>query len=434
VRPRSILIAAGLASLALAAAPRAALAQEGDVLTDFRLPTPRLPRDGFVTVRERPHPLYDPVPIRIGKLELLPSATADALYDSNIFATRDPTGDVALRGRIGTRASWISGPATVRADAALDRRQYLDHGSQSTTDYLLSSNLAYAVRRDTGLFAGIRAARETESLNDPAAPLNRREPSQYTSLSAYAGAAHAFDRLRIAGRVSAEDRSFSTGIDQFGEPIDQSFRDRTLYTAELGAEYAVSDATSLYAEGSLNRRDYRNRVAIEPARDSQGFRIEAGAGFMLTPLIRTRIGLGYFRQDFDSPAFSTIAGLAVRARLDYAVTQLLTLSVTGSRGVEEASTIGTGGYVASRVGLSADYELLRNLIISASAGYERDRFDTIDRRYAIKRAALSATWRLSPRLSLNAGYEGRDQDTSGLAPGRDFVRHQFTVGITLEGL
>src|SRR3546814_7475334 len=74
---------------------------------------------------------------------------------------------------------------------------------------------------------------------------------------------------------------------------------------------------SVFAITSLNRRDYRDRQPLQPERDSRGYRIEAGASFMLTPLIRSRISAGYFAQDFDSPFFSAVSGLAFRGRLDY---------------------------------------------------------------------------------------------------------------------
>lgn len=432
--PRLALTLRGTLILICAGTSSVAAAQDSDILGDLRLEGLDFPRGQFVTVRERPQPAYDPVPARVGAVEVMPRLRTQAIYDSNVFAVGDATGDVALRGIADVEANWSSGGFAVEANGAVDRRQYLDFGGQSTTDYALGTAIRYTPRRDTGFFAGGRIGRETEALVDPAAPLNSVEPSQYDIRYGFVGAARQFNRLRVAARVGAEDRSYSDGVDALGEPIDQSFRNRALYTAEVAAEYDLGPGRSVFAIASVNRRDYRNRQPLQPERDSRGYRIEAGASFMLTPLIRSRISAGYFAQDFASPLFSTVSGLAIRGRLDYTITQLLTLSLTASRGVEEASTIGTGAYVASRVGLQADYELLRNLILSAGVSYERDRFEDIDRRYRITRATLGASYRLSPRLRLDAEYEARDQDSSGASLGRDFVRHQVTLGITLQGI
>ena len=421
------------AILSCAGMSSAALAQDADILEDFRIDPPRSTPGGFVTVRERPQPLYDPVPMRIGGIELISRATVQALYDSNIFAVSEATGDAALRAIASADATRVTGGTTLRAGVLLDRRQYLGHSGQSTTDYAVGTSVRHAIRRDSLVVAGIRAGRETESLTDPSAPLNSRRPSQYDYLSGSLGAGRAFGRLSIAGRAALDDRRYKDGRDAFGNPIDQSFRSRLLATGELAAEYELAADRSIFVQASANRRDYRDRRSPEPVRDSSGYRVEAGANFMLTPLIRSRIGAGYFRQDFEDPLYPTVSGLAVRGQFDYAVTPLVTLSLTGSRGVEESSTLGAGAFVATRVGLRADYELLRNLILSASSSYEKDVFQGIARRYSIKRGTLEAHYRLSPRYRLDAEYEVRDQDSVGAFPGRDFVRHQVTVGITIQG-
>ena len=412
----------------------AALAQDSDILADFRIEPPATTRPGFVTVRERPQVLYDPVPMRIGGIELMPRATAQAVYDSNIFAAGDATGDAALRAIASADATRVTGGTTFRAGALFDRRQYLDHGGQSTSDYAVDATVRHMIRRDSLFMAGVRAGRETESLTDPSAPLNSRRPSQYDFLSGSVGAGRAFGRLRIAGRASLDDRHYKDGHDALGNLIDQSFRSRLLATGEVAAEYELAADRSIFVYASGNRRDYRDHEGPEPVRDSSGYRVEAGASFMLTPLIRSRISAGYFRQGFKDPLYPTASGLAVRGQLDYAVTPLVTLSLAGSRGFEESSTVGTGAFVATRVRLQADYELLRNVILSASSSYERDSFQSIDRRYSIKRATLEARYRLSPRLRLDAEYELRDQDSIGSFPGRDFVRHQLTMGVTIQGI
>lgn len=421
-------------ALSLVALPTAAIAQQGDVLDDLRLEAPSTGRGRFVTVRERPQPLYDPVPIHVGSVELMPRATLRAGYDSNVFATANASDDIVLRAIGGAAARWTRGGTSLEADTEIDRRQYLGQGSQNTTDYLLGARLRHSPRRDIALFAGARAARETENPVDPSAPLNSRRPIQFDSLSGYVGAAREFGRLRVAARLTADDRRYEDGVDFAGAPIDQSFRSRLMTTLELGAEYQLGADTALFAEASINARNYRNRPALEPIRDSSGYRIEGGASFMLTPLIRGRLSAGYFSQDFESPLFPTASGLAIRGRLDYAVTPLLTLGLSASRGLEESSNIETGTYVATRIGAQADYELLRNLIVSGAISYERDRFEGIDRRYTIKRATLGLRYRLSPRLRLDADYEARDQDSFGTAPGRDFLRHQVTFGITIQGM
>src|SRR3546814_14106166 len=100
----------------------------------------------------------------------MPRVSTRAIYDSNIFAVGDATGDLVLRGIADVEANWSSGGFAVGADAEIDRRQYLDFGGQSTTDYAPGRTFRYPPRRATGYFAGGRIGRETEERAESAAP------------------------------------------------------------------------------------------------------------------------------------------------------------------------------------------------------------------------------------------------------------------------
>ncbi|WP_182912062.1 outer membrane beta-barrel protein [Sphingomonas cavernae] len=387
-----------------------------------------------MAVRDRPQPLYDPVPYRIDGIEVMPRVSADATYDSNIFATSDAIDDLMLRVRPRMTASALLGSLDVTSAVELDRREYLSHGNQSTTDVAFGLAGRYTISRDTQIYAGTRNGRRTEDRADPDSPLNLRAPVQYDYVTGYLGAAHSFNRLRIAGRIGVEDRDYQDGRDGLGNLVDQDFRSRTLLTSDIAAEYAFSPDTSAFVNVTFNERNYPAQSLLEPSRDSNGYRITTGANFELTKVMRGQVGLGYFRQDFESPAYDTVKGLAARAKLEYFMTPLLTWTLNANRGVEEASTIGTGAYVATSASLQADYEVFRNLILSAGANYEHDDFQDIDRRYDIWGAMLAADYKLGPRYALRMQYDFRDQDAAGTFPGREFARHRLMAGVTMQGM
>ncbi|WOK36435.1 TonB-dependent receptor domain-containing protein [Sphingomonas sp. C3-2] len=404
------------------------------VLQDFRDQNIRFKRDGLVSVLDRPQPLYDPVPYRIGSVEVMPRISADATYNSNIYAIDDATDDLIFRVRPQLSANTVAGDFALSGAAALDHREYLDNGNQSSTDFTLGFNARYEPGRDTQVYIGTRSGRETQDRADPDFPFNLQQAIQFDFASAYVGASHSFNRLRIAGRLGAEKRDYEDGRDALGAVIDQDFRNRTLYTADLAAEYGISPKTSAYINLSLNKRDFPAPVIGGKERDSKGFEITAGTSFELSKLIRGEVGLGYFKQDFKSNEFRAAKGLAANARLEYLMTPLVTWTLTAGRSVQESSTLGTGVYVATTAGLRADYELRRNLIVSAGINYEHDKFEDIDRKYGIWGGSASATYKLSPRYALRAQYDYRDQSTSGAVPGREFARHRLMLGITVQGM
>ncbi len=409
-------------------------AQQSEVLEDFRDKSLQFQRPDILSVQERPQPAFDPVPYRIGGAEIMPSISVDTLYDSNIFAVRDASDDLIVRIRPRLTASQQLGSFNIETAAELDHRQYISTDSQSTTDYVLGLRGRFDLDRESQIYVGTRNGQRTEDRTDPASPLNLQKPVQYRFASAYAGAARTFGQLRIAGRAGVETRNYEDGRDGLDVPVDQDFRNRTLLTGDLGAEFAVSPDMSVFVNGTVNQRNYVDQPLLSPSRDSKGYEVTAGTSFQLSKLIRSEIGVGYFQQNFEDASFEDVDGFAVRAQLEYFITPLVTLTARANRGVEESSTLGSGAFVATSFSLTADYEFLRNLIVSASISYEEDRFQDIDRDYKITGARMGAEWRLSPRYSLHAQYDFRDQDASGTFPGREFSRHRFLAGITIAGM
>ena len=84
--------------------------------------------------------------------------------------------------------------------------------------------------------------------------------------------------------------------------------------------------------------------------------------------------------------------------------------------------------------LRADYELLRNLILSASVEKEARNFNNIDRDDDRWTYRASGTYRLSPRVALRADVLRRSQSSVGTVLGREFEKMRVSFGVTLSGL
>ncbi len=423
-----------VAAVLPAAFPAAACAQQADMLEEFENEGFTFGRRDIVGVRDRPQPEYDPVPIRIGSTEFMPSIGMYTFYDDNIFADLDAKDDLVVRVRPSLSSASRVDSLTLTTSAEIDRRQYLGISSQNTTDYALGLRGRYDVSRDTRLYAGTLNGRRTENRTDPDSPLNLRRPVQYDYTSAFLAGAHSSGRLEMATRVAAETRNYSDGRDGLGALVDQDFRNRTLLTADAAAGYAISPAVAVFVNAALNDRDYARQPGAAPSRNSSGYRLAAGSSFEVGSLLRGQFDIGYFSQNFADTRFDDVGGLAARVKLEYFPTPLLTLTARARRGVEESSTIGSGAFVATAFSLTADYEFLRNVVFTASIAQEKNSFTDIDRRYRIYGAELSADWQLSPRFALQLRYDYRDQNAVGTFVGREFTRHVLTAGIRIAGL
>jgi hypothetical protein len=80
------------------------------------------------------------------------------------------------------------------------------------------------------------------------------------------------------------------------------------------------------------------------------------------------------QQQFVDPTIGTIAGPSYRAILTWRPTRLLDIHFKAEQLVTETSDTSSSGVLANALQLGLDYELLRNVVVSLTGGYESDRF------------------------------------------------------------
>lgn len=422
--------------LACSAAPAAA--QQYDPFDRLGTIQPReniFGRDRVIGVLDRPRPAYAAQPIRAGRIEIMPQIIGTLEYDDNVFATDDnrvSDGIVRLRPRVSVARPDPDLSLSLAGEAELTR--YLSQTSENSEQYTLEGRARYTVSRETLVDVRLLQARAIEERTAPGSLTGLSRPNRFDLSEAYAEVRHEVGRIRVRTTLDWERRNYVDNRSRLGLPIDQDFRDRSTVTIGTIGEYALSPSFAVFVAGSANKRDYRTRIGPIPARDSRGWELAAGASFELGKLMRGALRLGYLSQDYASPQFRDVNGLLVRGELSYFVTPLVTITATADRSVVETGVLEAAGYLRSAVGLRADYELLRNLILQGEVGYERRRFNAVDRRDDRFAAGFSATWLLSPRWSLKGELRHRGQDSSGPIPGRDFGQNRAMLSLVFKGL
>ncbi|MDK2759809.1 MAG: outer membrane beta-barrel protein [Sphingopyxis sp.] len=392
-------------------------------------------RDRNIAVLERRRPDYTPEPIHVGVLELLPRMAIGAGYDDNLYAQRDNRiGDAYLR--IRPRVSLVRPSPTLRLslDGELDLLRYADRASENATQYSVNAGASYIIGKSDTLNVTARHGRYAMERVSPDSPTQASRPIRFTVSGATATYTHVFNRLRVRGVVDVENRNYEDSVTPGGDNIDQDFRDHSSYTGTAIGEYALSPSIALFVAGSVNRRDYRERIGPVPARDSSGFEVAGGASFELGRKARGSMRLGYLRQDYRPVEFEDVSGLLVRGELAYFLTPLVTITGTIDRSVRETGVNGATGYLATEMTLRADYELLRNLIIGVGGELEKRDFNNIERRDDRWTWRGSASWLVSKRIALRVDAQRRNQSSLGLNAGREFTENRVSVGLTFSGL
>lgn len=389
-------------------------------------------RDRNVSVTQRAHPGYDPVPVPVGAFIAQPKLDVGAEFNDNIYASQTAkTSDtiITVNPEVDLASNWNRNALSAFVRSAT--RDYTKRSSETTTDYQLggqgrldAGNGQFTAGGDTGELTEPRTSTQTSSVS--------AHPIRYQQSDAFIGAVEEFNRIRLTGRVDLADMDYHNGQSTTGASVFEDDRDRinTVYSGK--AEYALSPDTAVFVAGSYNDHHYRlTPPTVALNRDSHGSTVVVGANFDLSQLVRGDIQVGYLKQDFASRTFSSISGLSAQGRVEWFPTQLTTVTVTGSRGIQDAAVSGSAAYVAEIGNIQIDHELLRNVILVGRVGVENDAYKGVDRTDNQTNAYIGAKYLLNRLVGLNVGYTYLDQKSSGGAPGPKYTVNRFTISTSL---
>ncbi|MDX5330089.1 MAG: outer membrane beta-barrel protein [Caulobacteraceae bacterium] len=423
----AILVVSGLAPEAYAQSARGSLNASADARTNFA-------RDRNVAVRQRPREGYEALGVRMGAFTLYPKLSVTAEQNDNIFATDvNEQEDLVwkVQPEVALASGWSRHALNAYARATVNRFQEFD--TENTEDYGLGVSGRLDILRTANIAAGVDWAQLTEPRTSSASPQASTAPIQFEQLSANISGTREFNRLRVSGRYDFRQFDYEDGRTAANTVVEQDDRDREIHTLTARADYALSPATAIFAEVSRNWREYDlTPPAVTLSRNSDGVQALVGANFELGALTRGELGVGYIAQDFDDPAFDKVDGFGARAQVEWFPTQLTTVTLTGSRTVEDSGIPGSSGYLSTNVAAQVDHELMRNLIVTGQLSSGQDEYEGIDREDDRLTAGISATYLINRRAGLTVGYSHFDQSSGGLNGGNDFKVDKIGATLTLQ--
>ena len=172
-------------------------------------------------------------------------------------------------------------------------------------------------------------------------------------------------------RISTSDiPAFGGGI------INSDDRDREIFGQRLRLGYDVSPDMNVFVEGRLNQVRYDLQPpAVPNSRDSDGFAVQGGVTFAITRLVSGEVAVGYLEQEYDSPAFPDVSGLAYNADISWSMTPLTTVTFGAGSSVDESTSVGVGGRLSQYARVGIDHELMRNVQIGGAVRFQNDDFE-----------------------------------------------------------
>lgn len=378
-------------------------------------------------VMDRTRPEYNAAGLSDGSFRLYPTLATGFSADDNIFRATDATSDTfwTLSPRLDLRSDWLND--SLQLYTQLDRYAYDDHSAESHTNWIVGGAGKFGIAQGSYLGADAYYYDTHESRISPDLSEAALSPTRYRRAHADTTGLVTFNRLALSATFDYDRYDFDETKLIGGGLIDNGDRDRNVYEATGKASYELAPNQTVFAQVTYDKRDF-DRLLDRNGEDrtSDGYRVDAGAAMMVTPVVQATAYVGYLQQNYVAP-LKDASGFDFNAQIDWFATQLLTAHLTASRTIEDTTIAGASSVDVRAIGVSADYELLRNVILQPHFAYSDNKFDGVMRDDKITSGGLEARYLMNEYLSAYAGYDYQRRATD--AVGRKFTDNLFTIGL-----
>ena len=388
------------------------------------------------TVMQRPRPELDPIGLHVGDFFWFPRAELDEAYNNNIFATPSPTSSdliTVLQPSFDLLSSFPRNAVNLHGGAAL--QYYARHPAQNTQDGFAAIDGRLDMTAGSGFYGGAQIAHQHVPRTSPDSPGNAAQPVTYNSYTATAGYAQTGLRLGYQAEIAVHGEEYNAVPRIGGGILPQSAQDLTISQATLRASYELVPDYQGYVRFAANLREYEHTLPGGVRFNSTGYRGDLGLQILPRHIVFGEVYAGYLSQIYAVSSLGSISGPDAGGRVVWNVTRLTTATFSGLRSVYTSNpSIGiTGaGYLASAITVNVDHELLRNLLLSAGAGYENDAFQGISRTDNVFSAGATVKYLLNRNLYLGGSYSYLQRNSSGTTPGTPYTQSVFLLRLSTQ--
>lgn len=359
---------------------------------------------------------YQPKGIEAGSFLIFPRLEVDETYSDNVFAQeRNKRGDLITRlaPEIRARSRFSRHELNIRGE--LEQYYFKKYTDDDRLDGSIGADGRLDIERTWEATGNLSFVKRGEDRGSPDIQQAKRPAETYTTSGQF-GSRLQQGRYVFSGDFGFNRRTFEDTETAAGTKINNGDRDRWEYRVQGRASYEFKPGVSALIDGTLNKRDYDDRVDDNNRnRSSDGYRIESGIGLDISELIKGDFVLGYFRQDYKDVAFRDASGLSVRATFNWTPTRMTVIIPSLERTVQETLSASASSIVRSGGGVIVRHEFARNIVATLilNSAYE-DYTGTTEHSWnydgkARLIYALSREWYVGGE----AGFRIRDSNRAG---------------------
>jgi hypothetical protein len=412
--------------------PLVAFAQTRGPLLDTEIPL-AVPSVRNKTVVDRPHPELAPQGIGAGGFRLFPEISIEPGFSSNALASNvGSRGDafISAQPRLRAVSQWSRHALNLSAD--LVAKRYATVSAKNENGFLARADGRLDLYNESNIAAAFGFERTFEEQYTGSFPVNGGASIAVRHPVASVRGTFVANRLRLIASSAFDRFDYSDTTTLGGAPLDQDYRDRKVYRISGRVEYLFAADSAAFIQATQRRTRYDDRSNALTDRSSKEIRIIAGLVTDVTPIIRAAFGVGYADRQYGHSGIPPVRDVVADLRVDYNVTQLSTFSLVGSRGIEEAIVPNAAGYVASKIGLRVDHELLRNLMVNAGIDYQHDDFKGIARLDSLIRISAGAAYTMSRNVVITPALDYVRRRSNGAFAGPNFKEVRFVMRASLR--
>jgi hypothetical protein len=196
--------------------------------------------------------------------------------------------------------------------------------------------------------------------------------------------------------------------------LDQSLRNTKKFGGAARVDFGATPNASVFVESrfSFVRPLVRSDPDIQIDRRATAGTVLVGVRFIADDVFAGEAAIGFERRRFRDKRVADYAGVNFRAKLDWYPTPLLSLRVKATQDFLNSGLLTEAAVLNRAVQLSAYWEALRNLNVTATARVERDTYRQLKWDTTSTSFSLRGSYDLGPSMALGASIGIRNRTSS----------------------
>jgi hypothetical protein len=366
---------------------------------------------------------------QIGSVIYSPSVSLHETYDDNIYARpTDTKSDLITDVNPSLNVNSDLDMYNFGFNAIGDFGYYANHSSENYDDYTVSGHGGWSMDTDTSLNASESESHLHEARTDPDDPGGDHPVEYHLSTQAvnFTRAPSAI-KLYIDAERDALNYEDST---KDGTIIDNSGRDRDVYSLRGKLAYEFAPGYELFGSVGANQRHYLNTGTND--RNSNGSDAEVGTDVYLTGKLKGNLYVGDIRQSYGS-GLPDIDAPDYGGSLLWNVDQLTSVLASVNREIDETTFVDVAGSIDTNANLTIQHSLRPNLFVVGVAGLTNSQYQAEssvpnrrDRDYA---GGASLDYLPTGHVSADLNYRYTDRRSTDTT--QNFNDNQVTATLTL---